>query len=111
MADIHQERSLADSLVYSAITDCADQNYSGDTSQVLQMLRQGRCDICQVFTDHLIYHIGLYLSQVDKNLKAVIKYEPEPALLNPLAASQKLTARQKGINLIAWVDRKSAALT
>ncbi|MCE5209746.1 MAG: PEP/pyruvate-binding domain-containing protein [Chloroflexi bacterium] len=111
MVDNHLEKSLADSLVFSAITDCADQSYSGNTTQVLEMLRQGRCDICRVFTDHLIYHIGLYLSQVDKNLKAVIKYEPEPALLNPVAASQKLTSRQTGINIIAWVDRKSAALT
>lgn len=111
MTESHLDASLADSLVFSAVTDCADRNYSGNTDQVLEMLKQGRCDICRVFTDHLIYHIVQYLSQVDKNLKAVVKYEPEPASLNPAAASHNLTSRQSGINLIAWVDRKSAAFT
>lgn len=111
MAEDHLENSLADALVTAAINDCADQNYSGNSAQVLEMLRQGRCDVCRVFTNHLIFHIVRYLSQVDRNLKAVIKYEPEPALLNPLAASVNLSSRQSGINLIAWVDRKSAALT
>jgi hypothetical protein len=111
MADNPLEKSLSDSLVSAAITDCADQHYSGNTTPVLEMLRQGRCDICRVFTDHLIFQIVQYLSQVDRNLKAVVKYEPEPALLNPIAASKHLTSRQSGINLIAWVDRKSAALT
>ncbi|MEN6409490.1 MAG: PEP/pyruvate-binding domain-containing protein [Anaerolineaceae bacterium] len=111
MADNPLEKSLSDSLVSAAITDCADQHYSGNTTQVIEMLRQGRCDICRVFTDHLIFQIVQYLSQVDRNLKAVVKYEPEPALLNPIAASKHLTSRQSGINLIAWVDRKSAALT
>jgi len=111
MADDHLEKSLADSLVFSAVTDYADQGYSGNTAQVLDMLRQGRCDICRVFTNHLVFHIVRYLSQVDKNLKAVVKYEPEPALLNPMAASHNLASKQSGINLIAWVDRKSAALS
>ncbi|TLN28064.1 hypothetical protein FDZ74_00945, partial [bacterium] len=111
MADDQLEESLADSLVSIAITDCADQGYSGNTAQVRDMLRQGRCDICRSFTNHLIFHIVRYLSQVDSNVKAVVKYEPEPALLNPAAARQHLSARQSGINLIAWVDRKSAALT
>ncbi len=111
MADASLEQSLADSLVRAAITDCADQNYSGNIAQVQDMLRQGRCDVCRVFANHLIVHLVGYLSQVDKNLKAVVKYEPEPALHNPAAASIHLPARQSGINLIAWVDRKSAALT
>jgi hypothetical protein len=111
MADDPLEESLADSLVTLAITDCADQGYSGNSIQVRDMLRQGRCDICRSFTNHLIYHIVRYISQVDRNVKAVVKYEPEPALLNPAAARQHLSARQSGINLIAWVDRKSAALT
>ncbi|GAP13708.1 phosphoenolpyruvate synthase/pyruvate phosphate dikinase [Longilinea arvoryzae] len=111
MADASVEQSLADSLVHAAITDCADQSYSGNTAQVLEMLHQGRCDVCRVFTNHLIIHLVRYLSQVDRNLKAVVKYEPEPALHNPAAASVHLPSRQSGINLIAWVDRKSAALT
>src|SRR5512133_957453 len=111
MADDPFEKSLADSLVFSAITDCADHITSGNTTQVMEMLRQGRCDICRGFTDHLIIHLVEYLSQVDKNVKAVVKYEPEPASLNPLAASLHMPSRQNGINLIAWVDRKSAALT
>lgn len=111
MADDFLQESLADSLVSAAIADCADQNYSGNTALVMEMLRQGRCDICRVFSDYLIVRLVEYLSQVDRNLKAVVKYEPEPASLNPMAAYHNLTTRQTGINLIAWVDRKSAALT
>lgn len=105
------EQSTADLLVNTAISDCASRNFSGNTNQVLDALRQGRCDVCRVFTDHLTYQIGQYLSQIDKNLKAVIKYEPEPASLQPKAAGQPLSEKRRGINLIAWVDRKSAALT
>ncbi|MRR52590.1 MAG: hypothetical protein EG825_17080, partial [Rhodocyclaceae bacterium] len=111
MADDPLERSLTDSLVQLAVTDCADQKTSGNSAEIYEMLRQGRCDICRTFTNHLIFHLVQYLSQVDKNLKSVVKFEPEPASLNPAAAGYHLTSRQNGINLIAWVDRKSAALT
>ncbi len=111
MAFIDLEQTVANALVDAAVTDCAGRNNPGNTNQVLDALRQGRCDVCRAFTDTLTYHIGQYLSQVDKNLKAVIKYEPEPASLSSRLGGGQFTSKPAGINLIAWVDRKSAALT
>ena len=104
------EPSAADRLVNAAIADCASRSFAGNVSQVCDALRQGRCDVCRGFSDYLTYHIGQYLSQVDRNLKAVVRYEPELASLNPKAAGPMPTVQRGGINLIAWVDRKSAAL-
>jgi hypothetical protein len=105
------EPSAAERLVNAALADCASRSFGGNTAQVCDALKQGRCDVCRGFNDHLTYHIGQYLSQVDRNLKAVVRYEPEPASLNPKAAQRQPAGQRGGINLIAWVDRKSAALT
>ncbi len=110
MGTLSLDQSISDTLVHSAITECADRGYSGNTGQVRDALRQGRCDVCKVFTDHLIYQIGQYLSQADKTIKAMVKYEPEPVSLNPRLGRQT-KSQNGGVHLVAWVDRKSAALT
>lgn len=103
--------SFADTLVDAAVKGCAAQHFSGDQNQVCAALRQGRCDVCGLFTNHLVNQIGIYLGQVDKNIKTVMRFEPEPTPLAAVAARDQGKNPQKGINLIAWVDRKSAALT
>lgn len=111
MSEMNGEASIADTLVEAAILDCANRSYSGNPAQVRQALKQGRCDVCQVFTDHLVYQLGQYLSRVDKTLKAVVKYEPEPDSLKPQSRAHPEAPIHGGVNLIAWVDRKSAALS
>jgi hypothetical protein len=111
MTTLRLDPSISDSLVDSAISDCANHHYSGNNHLVVDALRQGRCDVCRMFTDHLVYHIGQYLSQADKTLKAVVKYEPEPASLNPKIVQSRNASKPAGINLVAWVDRKSAAFS
>lgn len=106
-----QDQSLADILVDEAVYGCACQKFSGDVEQARTALRQGRCDICEIFRDHLVLQIGQYLGKVDPTIKAVVKYEPEPAPLLPPSQRLSPESRRRGINLIAWVGRKSAALS
>jgi len=107
---IHLDPSLADSLVSAAVDRCAGQKFGGDQRQVFDALRLGRCDICGVFQDHLIAQIGQYLGEMDRTIRAVIKFEPELTSLQADLAGRSPTSRSGGINLVAWVDRKSAAL-
>jgi hypothetical protein len=106
-----QDQSLADILVNEAVYGCACQKFSGDVEQTRQALRQGRCDICEIFRDHLVLQIGQYLGKVDPTIKAIVKYEPELAPLLPQSQRLSPESRRRGINLIAWVGRKSAALS
>ncbi len=103
------DRSLAEQLISAAVAACAGQKYGGDSRQVLDALCQGRCDVCEAFRNHLAVQVGRYLGQIDQTIKAVIKYEPEMPSLVPHALTGG-AGRYGGINLIAWVERKSAAL-
>ena len=67
---------MTDQMVEKAIVLCAHDRFAGNTQSAHQALRQGRCDICCVFSDHLINQLGSYLGEVDRTVKAVYKCEP-----------------------------------
>ena len=111
MSTVQMDQALADKIVEKAITFCADKKLSGDVQEAALALEQGRCDVCSFFADSLIRQVSAYLGEMDKTVRAIYKVEPEYASLRPQAGVRGVAGRRTGITLIAWVDRKSAALS
>jgi hypothetical protein len=108
MPSIQIDQHMTDQMVEKAIQLCANERFAGNTQSALQALRQGRCDVCCVFSDHLVSQLGSYLGEMDRTVKAVYKCEP---YRNGSEYENNPPKDQKtGINLVAWVERKSAAL-
>jgi hypothetical protein len=91
-----------------AIVECADKLYAGDTLRMRQSLLQSHCENCHCVAECLARFIGEYLGKVDRTVKAVYNYQPldeirrdTGGIIEPLV----------GINLVVWVERKSAALS
>jgi hypothetical protein len=97
-------------MVQNAIAYCAEKKFSGDVRETTQALGQGRCDLCGYMSESLMRQLGEYLGTVDKTVRAIYKYEPEYITLRPTDDNLRRVGRRAGINLVAWVDRKSAAL-
>ncbi len=109
MSSMQLDQALADRMVEKAAASTAADLFAGNSQDVLQAIRQGRCDVCCHCSDRLVQLVGEYLGQMDKTVKAIYRYEPEYSLDPPQSGSADRT-HKAGINLIAWVARKSAAL-
>ena len=110
MNSVQMDQSFADQMVMDAIAYCAKQKFSGDGERTLHALSLGRCDICRLISDNLVKQIGEYLGRMDKNVKAVYRFEPELSFDHSPGEPGMSSTIGVGINLVAWVDRKSAAL-
>jgi hypothetical protein len=67
----------------------------------------GAVPVLPHLTRSLVRQIGEYLGQVDRNIKAIYHYQPvEPPEVTPPGPAHPYN----GINLVIWVERKSAAL-
>ena len=110
MNSVQMDQSFADQMVMDAVAHCAKQKFSGDGERTLHALRLGRCDICRLISDNLVKQIGEYLGRMDKNVKAVYRFEPELSIDHSPGEPGMSSTVGVGINLVAWVDRKSAAL-
>jgi len=108
MAAMQWDRTLADRMVESAVAFCAGKTFAGDTERTRQALRHGQCDACEYLRYSLAKQVGDFLGQMDQTVKAVYVFEAEPAGIDG-AAPQR--AGSPGISLIAWVERKTAALS
>jgi len=111
MATVQMDQALANEMVGKAIAYCADRKFSGDPEQTTIALRRGRCDVCTLLSDCLVQQISEYLGRMDKMVKAVYRFEPENFLLQKESAFKSASGQKTGINLVAWVDRKSPALS
>ena len=111
MTTLQMDRALADRIVEKAITHCADKKLAGDVQEAALALEQGRCDVCSFFAESLVSQVCQYLGEMDKTVKAIYKVEPEFPSLCPQADNRASGGRRTGINLVAWVDRKSKALS
>ncbi len=109
MSSVQLDQALADRMVEKAVAATASDLFAGSSTDVLQAIRQGRCDVCCHCSDRLVQMIGEYLGQMDRTVKAIYRYEPEYSLTPPQPGSPAM-AHKAGINLAAWVARKSAAL-
>jgi len=110
MATVQMDQALADEMVGKAITYCAERKFSGDTDEAMLALRRGRCDICNVLSDCLVKEVSEYLGRMDKMVKAVYRFEQESIVLEKDGMGGSVSSLRSGINLVAWVERKSAAL-
>lgn len=110
MVNSYINQDLADAMVNKAIVFCADKRFTGDKEQTLDALRRGRCDVCDFLSYSLVRQIAEYLGQIDKTVKAVYMFGPESAPQTLVPGKGKSRRHSNGINLIAWVDRKTPAL-
>ena len=106
MATFQVDRSLAHRMIETAVAYCAGKIPGGDAAQARRALGRGKCDVCDYLCYSLARQAGEYLGQMDARVKAIYLFEPEYAKAGEIEAMQ----RTPGIHLIAWADRKSAAL-
>lgn len=109
MTTMQWDRTWADRMVESGVAFCASKVFAGDTGRTRQALRQGQCDVCDYVRYSLAKQVGDYLGQMDQTVKAVYTFEAEPGEIDDATARRRAGA--SGISLIAWVDRKTAALS
>jgi hypothetical protein len=102
------DQAMTDEMVDEAITECALQHFAGDTHRMRQALQQGRCELCHCLAHSLVRQIGEYLGRIDRSVKAVYHYEPVDV---PDSSPSDYAQPYVGINLVVWVERKSAALS
>jgi hypothetical protein len=106
MTSVQLDQALADQMIDRGVAFCAEKRFAGDTQQALNALRQGRCDVCDHLSYSLVRQVSDTLGQIDHTVRAVYAFEAER-----VKNSEQPSARQKtGLNLVVWVDRKSAAL-
>lgn len=110
MVGIQIDQSLTDEMIEKAIAHCADEHFDGDILRMNQELLEAECEHCKCIVDFLAIQISEYLGQVDETVKAVYQCEPTDATQIIQSESGAQTSKHTGINLVVWVDRKSAAL-
>jgi hypothetical protein len=100
-------QAVTDVWVKTAVEFSAGKAFAGDLPQARRALRQGRCEVCEYLRYSLAGQVADYLGMADPMVKAVYLFEAEA----PVGFDGAAPVRQpSGINLIAWVERKTAAL-
>jgi hypothetical protein len=102
------DQALIDKMVDQAIVECAGELFAGDKRRMRRSLLEGHCEHCSRVSASLARQIGEYLGQMDRTVKAVYHYEPVEA---PEVTPSQINEPYVGINLVVWVERKSAALS
>jgi hypothetical protein len=97
-------------MMEDAIEFCAKKTGLNGREQAVEALRCGDCSVCEYLRYGLAEGVADYLGSVDDTVKAIYTYEPEYAASvdEPLPGRPNLSP---GISMIAWVSRKSAALS
>jgi hypothetical protein len=103
------DQVLTDEMIKRAIEICANDYFAGDIRQLKQALLKGQSPHLRCVRDHLAEQICEYLGQVDKTVKAIYQYEPTDAASIVQGGESAQPIEPIGINLVAWVERKSAA--
>jgi hypothetical protein len=98
------DNNIVAKMVEEALAFYAARAGAGTKGKGLEAIRQGDCSACGYVRYGLAKGVAQYLGSLDDTIKAVYLYEPEYATDNEMAGSAC------GINLLAWVKRKSAAL-
>ncbi len=101
------DTAVMNEMMEEAIQFCARKTRLSDRGQVLEAMRRGDCSVCEYLRYGLSKRFAAYLGSVDDTVKAVYTYEPEYAT----GADSAGPNGSAGINMVAWVSRKSAALS
>lgn len=110
MATVQMDQVLADQMIEQAVAFCAEKKFNGDQQAARLALRQGQCDVCRYLSNSLVSQVSNYLGQMDRTVKAVYEFEIEHSSLRPKSGDKAAAYRKTGLNLVAWVDRKSPVL-
>jgi hypothetical protein len=105
------DQVLADKMIENGLELCAETFFTGNTDWALQALRQGRDDVCTALSDSLGIQISEYLGGMDKTVKVIFRYEADDEYSHDETLNDTTQGWRGSINLVAWVDRKSAALS
>jgi hypothetical protein len=113
MFGVQIDQALTDKMVERAVEACAEEHFAGDARRMRRALLQGQCEHCSCLSGSLVHQIADYLGQVDRTVKAIYEYRPsfDDDLLSPFDQDRGALKEHTGINLVAWVERKSAALS
>lgn len=96
-------------IVEDAIEYCMEKTGARTPDDAVEAIHKGKCQACDYLKYRLAKRVGEYLGSMDDTVKSIYVYEPEYGT----GAEESLDYFQglnSGINLIAWVDRKTAAL-
>jgi len=110
MTSAQGQQALTDEWVETALEFSASKTFSGDVERARQAVEQGRCDVCDYLRHSLARQIAIYLGQTDHTVKAVYLLEAEESL-DFDDDDADAAVQPAGISLIAWVERKTEALT
>jgi hypothetical protein len=102
--------TLVTSMMEEAIAFCAEKTGAKTREEVVDAISNGDCAACDYLKYSLARKVGECLGSMDETIKAVYIYEPEYGAGADNHYENRLGLKS-GINLIAWVERKTAALS
>jgi hypothetical protein len=104
------ERAVVSRMFDEAIEFCAEKSGFNGPEKARQAIGNGDCCVCEYLRYALARQVAEYLGSVDESITAVYTYEPEYATgSDSMGPGHPRT--QPAMNLIARVNRKSAALS
>jgi hypothetical protein len=110
MSTIRFNNAIVKQMLNDAMGFCAEKAGLNSSDQARQALHSGDCCVCQYFQHALAQKVAEYLGSVDGSVQAVFTFEPEQAIgVGEFAHNHPKAS--PAFNLIAKVDRKSAALS
>jgi hypothetical protein len=110
MSAIKFENAVVASILEEAIEFCARKTGLKEREKVLEAIRRGECSVCEYLRYALAKGVARYLGSMDDTVKAIYVFEPEYATGMDVAIPGRPNF-SPGINMIARVSRKSAALS
>jgi hypothetical protein len=104
------DNALVTSMVEEAITFCAEKTGAQTREEVVEAISNGDCAACDYLKYSLAKKVGECLGSMDETVRAVYIYEPNYGVGVDDHFENRLGLKS-GINLVAWVERKTAALS
>ena len=110
MPSLRFNNAIVTNMMEEALEFCADKAGLNDKEQARNVLLTGDCCVCEYLRYGLAQKVAEYLGSVDDTIQATYTYEPEytTSVDGAIPARPNLSP---GLNLIARVSRKSAALS
>ena len=110
MSMLRFNNAIVENMMEEALAFCAAKAGLKGREQAREVLLSGDCCVCEYLRFGLAQKVAEYLGSVDDTIKAIYTYEPEYAtgVDGAIAARPNFSP---GLNLIARVTRKSAALS
>jgi hypothetical protein len=110
MSAIMFDNVLLNGMMEEAIAFCAEKMGTKTREEAVDAISNGNCAACDYLKYSLAQKVGECLGSMDETIKAVYIYEPEYGTGADTFIDHNLGLKS-GINLVAWVERKTAALS